>query len=94
MRRKKVISIIVKDLKKQGAKKIALFGSFARNQDQLHSDIDLLVTFKKKKSLLDIVRIERELSEKTGKKIDLLTEKSISPLILEHIQQEIEVVYG
>jgi hypothetical protein len=94
MRREKVISIIVKDLKKQGAKKIALFGSFARNQDQLHSDIDLLVTFKKKKSLLDIVRIERELSEKTGKKIDLLTEKSISPLILEHIQQEIEVVYG
>ncbi len=93
MKRDKLMKAIVMGLRKQGAKKIALFGSYARNQENRKSDLDIIVEFKKKKSFLDIVRIERELSEKLGVKIDLLTEKSISPLIIDNIKKDMEVIY-
>lgn len=80
-------------LTKEGAKKIALFGSYARKQQKTNSDIDILVEFKKRKSFLDLVRIERELSKKAGVKIDLLTEKSVSPLIIGNIKKDMEVIY-
>lgn len=93
MDRNKLLKTIVMNLKKHGAKKVAVFGSFARHQEKKKSDIDVLVEFKGKKSLLDLVSIERKLSEATGKKIDLLTEKSISPLIFEQVKKEMVVLY-
>jgi predicted nucleotidyltransferase len=39
------------------------------------SDIDVLVEFSETKDLLTLVRIERELSEFLGVKVDLLTEE-------------------
>lgn len=42
------------------------------------SDIDILIAFSKTKSLLTIIRIEREQLDFIGVKIDLLTEASIS----------------
>jgi hypothetical protein len=39
------------------------------------------VEFSERKSLPELVRIERELSEALGIKVDLLTEKSISPYL-------------
>ncbi len=94
MNKERIVKTIVMNLEKQGAKKIALFGSFVRNEETLKSDVDILVEFKRKKSFLDLVRIERELSEKSGVKIDLLTEKSISPLIMNSVKKEMEVIYG
>jgi uncharacterized protein len=84
---------IVMSLRKEGAKKISLFGSYSRNQQKPKSDIDILVEFKRKKSFLDLVRIERELSDKSGVKVDLLTKKSVSPLIMDSIKKDIEVIY-
>lgn len=92
MNRKKLYKIIVSNLKKQGAKKIVLFGSYARNEQTEDSDIDLIVDFIKTKSLLEIVKIEKELSKTTGKKIELLTEDSISPHIKNSIKKEREVL--
>ena len=42
---KKLIHI----LKKHGAKKIAIFGSYARGKQKEISDLDVIVEFKKKK---------------------------------------------
>jgi predicted nucleotidyltransferase len=42
------------------------------------SDIDILIEFSKTKSLLTLIRIEREQLDFIGVKIDLLTEASIS----------------
>ena len=81
--------IIVETLKSEGALKISVFGSYARNEQQQHSDIDLLVEFKKPISLLTHARIKRELAEKTGKNIDLLTPKSLSMHIKPYIQKDI-----
>ncbi|MFH0772316.1 MAG: nucleotidyltransferase family protein [Candidatus Omnitrophota bacterium] len=72
---------------------LAIFGSFITGNFTEESDIDLLAHFSKPKSLLDLVRIERVLSEVLGRKTDLLTEASISPYLRDRIKNEMEVVY-
>lgn len=94
MNRNKLFKDIISRLRSHGAKRIAVFGSYARNEQRKKSDIDLIVEFSPRKSLLELVRIERELSEETGKKIDLLTEKSISPFLIDSIKKEMEVIYS
>ena len=79
--------------KKNGVTFMAVFGSFARGDFVPESDVDLLVRFYGRRSLLDIVRLERELSEVMGRKVDLLTEASISPYLKERIQSELKAVY-
>lgn len=86
---KKIISLI----KKHGVKKVAVFGSYARGEEKPQSDIDILVEFSERKSLLELVGIEQEISDKLGMKVDLLTEKSISPYLIGRIKNEMKVIY-
>jgi predicted nucleotidyltransferase len=79
-------------LKKEGAKKVAIFGSYARGEERPGSNIDVLIEFSETKGLLIMVRIERELSEFLGVKVDLLTEGSISPYLIEGIKKEAKVI--
>lgn len=85
---------LLKALKEQGATKIAIFGSYARGEERPDSDIDVIVEFSEKKSLLKLVKMERELYEALGIKVDLLTEKSISPYLIDIVKQQMEVIYG
>ena len=73
---------------------VGVFGSMARGEEKKKNDIDLIVRFSKRKSLLSMVRLERELSEALGRKVDLLTEAAISPYIRERVLKELKVVYG
>jgi hypothetical protein len=73
---------------------IGVFGSTVRGEAGKDSDIDLLVRFSKRKSLLAVVRLERELSEALGRKVDLLTEGALSPYLRERILKEMRVIYG
>jgi predicted nucleotidyltransferase len=73
---------------------IGVFGSMGRGEARDKSDIDLLVRFSKRKSLLAVVRLERELSEALGRKVDLLTEGALSPYLRDRILKEMRVVYG
>ena len=84
---------IIQILRKHGIKKAYLFGSFARGEEKPESDIDIIAEFTERKSLLDIVGIERELTEVLGKKVDLLTEKFISPYMIDSIKKEMKVIY-
>ncbi len=72
---------------------VGVFGSMARGEAKKRSDIDLLVRFSRRKSLLAMVRLERELSEAMGRKVDLLTEAAISTYLRERILKELKVVY-
>jgi hypothetical protein len=72
---------------------VGVFGSMARGEAKKTSDIDLLVRFSKRKSLLAVVRLERELTEALGRKVDLLTEAAISPYLRERVTKEVRVVY-
>lgn len=86
---RKVTSILAS----YGAKKISIFGSYARGEANPESDIDIIVEFSERKTLLDIVGIEQELSEALGIKVDLLTEKSISPYLVDRIKKEMVVIH-
>jgi len=92
--RTEIFKRIAQLLKKQGAKKIAVFGSYIRKEQKPNSDIDIVVEFSGRKSLLDIIGIEQELSEALHIKVDLLTEKSISPYLIDRIRKEMKVIYG
>lgn len=72
---------------------LGLFGSFARGEARVSSDIDLLVRFTRPKSLLDLVRIEREFAERLGRPVDLVTEDAISPYLRGRILGEVQGVY-
>ena len=89
-----MIEKLVHILKKHGAKKIKIFGSYARGEQKEASDLDVIVEFEKRKSLLELVGIEQELEDHLGIKIDLLTEASISPYLMERIKKESKVILG
>ena len=84
---------VIEILSKHDAVRIGIFGSWARGDANTESDLDVLVDFKKIKSLLTLVRIERELSEALGVKVDLLTEKSISPHLIDRIRADLRIIY-
>jgi len=79
-------------LKRYGVKKASVFGSYVRGEQTRKSDIDILVEFNAEKSLLDLAGLKIELEEKLGMKVDILTYKSLHPLIKDHILKEQEVL--
>lgn len=91
----KIIEIrksIINVLKKYDVKKAALFGSIVRGEDTKDSDIDLLVEFKGRKSLLDLAGLQLELQELLGRPVDVLTYNSLHHLLKEKILNEQEVI--
>jgi len=72
---------------------LGVFGSWSRGEATDESDIDLIARFSKRKGLAEIIRIERELSEILGRKVDLLTEGAISPYLTDRIRKEVKVIY-
>jgi uncharacterized protein len=75
-------------------KTLRVFGSVARGEIKVESDVDLLVTFSKPTSLLKMVGLERELSATIGRKVDLLTTKSVSPYLRNRILKESRPIYA
>jgi predicted nucleotidyltransferase len=71
-----------------GASNIRVFGSVARGEAGPESDIDVLIHLESGRSLLDIVAIKQDLEELLGRKVDVLTESSISPYLRDHILRD------
>ena len=77
MDRSQIQHIILNHLKKYNPVKVGIFGSFARDEDDSDSDIDILVKFKDTPSLLALIKIENDLSDLLGIKVDLVTTGSL-----------------
>lgn len=73
--------------------RLEVFGSTARGEANENSDVDLLVEFSKRKSLLALVSVERKMSAALGRKVDLLTEAAISPYLRDEINRDRRVIY-
>ena len=82
---KKIIAAI---LRQAGVKRAALFGSFARGEATPESDLDILIEFEGQKTLLDLVALKFQLEKIFGRKVDVLTYQSLSPLLRDAILQE------
>lgn len=84
--------LIITMLRQHGVKKAALFGSIVRGEATEESDVDLLIEFEGRKSLLDLAGLKIELQELLRKKVDVITYKSLHPLLKEKILSEQEVI--
>ena len=73
---------------------LKVFGSVARGEEHQDSDIDILVQFVHPVSLLTLVRLERELSDLFGRKVDLLTEQALSPYIRDAVIASAQEIYN
>ena len=71
-----------------GARSVRVFGSFARGEETVFSDIDLLIELEPKRSLLDIISMKYEIEDLIGRKVDVVTTKGISPYLAEKIIKE------
>jgi len=81
---KKIIPI----LRQHGVVKAGVFGSIVRGEATKKSDIDILIQFKGRKSLLDLIGLELELEKSLRRDVDLLTYNSIHPLLRDRILNE------
>ncbi len=76
-------------------RRMAVFGSALREDFRPDSDIDILVEFEPGKSpgLIGFTRMERELSELIGRKVDLNTPGCLSPYFRDEVLREAENLY-
>lgn len=69
--------------------KLGVFGSYARGEQSRRSDLDLLVEFDRVPSLLQLVRMERELGERLGVEVDLVMRSALKPSIVPQVLQNL-----
>jgi hypothetical protein len=79
--------------KSQGISYLGLFGSFARGEETVNSDIDLLIDFEGNKSLFDLANIKILLQEKLGRKVDLAMRDRIKKNLEPYITKDLVTVY-
>ncbi len=78
-------------LKKYGAKKVGLFGSFVRGTQTPASDVDLLIEFEEGKKTFDhFMHLALLLEDILQRKVELVTPASLSPHIGPHILSEVD----
>jgi len=95
MSRAELENIIINFLKSYHPERISLFGSYVRNENSDKSDIDILIKFKETYSLLELIRIENELTTKLGIKVDLITEGSVkNKRIQKNIKKDLQLIYS
>ena len=68
---------------------LEIFGSHVRHEENKNSDLDILVTFTKTPSLLKFIRLENQLSDLLGIKVDLVMKDSLKPAIGKNILREV-----
>jgi predicted nucleotidyltransferase len=76
-----------------GVKRLGLFGSFVRQQQDAESDVDILVEFEPERKTFDaFMQLAAFLEALFERHVELVTPESLSPYIGPHILREIEYV--
>lgn len=67
---------------------VRVFGSVARGEDTDDSDIDLLVDLADDVSLVELIGLERELSELLGRRVDVVPARGLKPAVARRVLAE------
>jgi predicted nucleotidyltransferase len=73
---------------RHGGRNVRIFGSRARGEATLDSDVDILIDLEAGRSLLDIVAIKQDLEDLLGCSVDVVKEAAVSPYIREKVLSE------
>lgn len=68
---------------------LGIFGSFIRNEQTPLSDVDLLVSFRQKPSLIKYIELENRLSELLDIRVDLVMTSALKPRLQEIILRQV-----
>lgn len=71
-----------------GLRDVRVFGSMARGDANETSDVDLLVTLPPDRTGLALGGLLMDVSELLGRKVDVLTERSLHPALRERVLRE------
>ena len=76
-------------------RRLSVFGSAIRGQLRPDSDIDLLVEFEPNRTpgLFSIIKMEMELAETLGRKVDLRTPEDLSQYFRDEVMENAELQY-
>ncbi len=89
---KKYLNIINKNRTilrdKYFVKEIGIFGSVARGEQTVMSDVDILVEFSEPVGFFVFLDLEDFLTRTLGKKVDLVTKRALKPAVKDQILKD------
>ncbi len=92
MTRQEVLDAIAADkvtLRAMGVKSLGLFGSYARDEAQPGSDIDLLVEFEAPVGLLKLAAVQVHLEDLLACPVDLVPKRLLRPELRDKVLAEV-----
>jgi len=75
---------------RHGATRVRAFGSRARDDADVHSDLDLLVDLEPGRSLFDLISLQAALEERLGCRVEV--SERVSPYLRDQIEREAVVL--
>ena len=70
-----------------GARNLRVFGSVARGEADVGSDVDFLVEMEPGRSLFDLGGLQYDLERLLGRPVDVVTERGLKPRIRNRVLQ-------
>lgn len=86
--------LIIETILPYNPREIAVFGSYARNEMNSDSDIDILVDVDESVSLFDLSELYMNLKEKLGRNVDLITRGGMNKVFKKYIEQDLISIYS
>lgn len=83
-----VRSRVIPILRAHGVVRAGVFGSRAREQADLKSDLDLLVEFEQGRTLFDLAGLHLDLEDQLQTPVDVVTYNSLHPLLRDQVLAE------
>lgn len=81
-------NLILQIARRHGARRVRVFGSYARGQQKETSDLDLLVDLEPHRDLFDLIELKQELEKTLQRRVDVVTEAGLSPYIRAKVLEE------
>ena len=91
MRRHEALAILgaqMEPLAQFGVQSLALFGSVARDEARLDSDVDLLIEFSRPVGLFTFIAVKEHLEQALGRRVDLVTRAGLKRQLRDRILRE------
>ncbi len=80
-------------LKKYGIKRASVFGSVSRGENMPESDVDILISIGKPMGMFVYMRMVGEIEQTLGRKVDIVTEKSMNKFTEPYITKDLQTIY-